>query len=495
MAPEFIRLLALEKMRSFSFGRDFLSALLVFILIAFVLLYLIGLALFLGLILKNFFEVQNVPAALSSGAIYYLFAELLSRFIFQKKPLFDLNSYLHLPIKKSGIIHYLLARSLFSPFSLVVILLFVPVVITDISTVYGTLSAWLWIGTLFLFSIALHFIVLWLKEVTDGRPAVTLFLFIIASAPFILLYFEIFNIGDVAGPFFALSFSGPVPLVSGLVACALSYTLIYKRYLASATLDRTDKQGYGFMSGTGSNLFGRFGLAGAYADMELKLILRHKKSRGFLILSTLALFYGLFMYRMLDGDAIMENSALYLFVSILMISIFFMNYGQFFLSWNSASFDFFMSKKNGLEALVRGKLLLLITISFFAYLITLPYIYFGWEIVLFHTAALLYNVGIGIHAVTRLSFWEPKPMDLNKGAMFNYDGIGVAQFLMAIPFFLLPYVVYVPVSMLFDPYSALAVVGLSGLVGIAFYDKLVSYNVRELQAKRHKISSSFRRGT
>jgi len=79
--------------------------------------------------------------------------------------------------------------------------------------------------------------------------------------------------------------------------------------------------------------------------------------------------------------------------------------------------------------------------------------------------------------------------------MFNYEGIGFAQFLMAIPFFVLPYVIYAPVSILFDPYTALASIGLFGIGGIVFYDKIISYNVRQLQARRHKISSRFRQGT
>ncbi|MDZ7756474.1 DUF5687 family protein [Rhodohalobacter sp.] len=268
---------------------------------------------------------------------------------------------------------------------------------------------------------------------------------------------------------------------------------VYRRYLGKAYLDSVTKQSFAFMSGAGRDLFSRFGVAGTYADMELKLILRHKKSRGYLILSFVAIFYGFFMYS--TEGPVMEASAVYLFVGILIISVFFINYGQFFLSWNANSFDYFMVKQNGLEALVRGKLLLLIVFILFLYLLSLPYVYFGWQIVIFHTVALLYSVGIGIHVIVRLSLWEPKPMDINKGAMFNYEGIGFAQFLMGIPFFLLPYVIYAPVSILFDSYSAMAAVGLFGLTGIIFYEKIVSYNVRQLQARRHKISSSFRQGT
>lgn len=495
MAAEFIRLFYLEKFRSLSFGREVVSGILVFVFIAFIFFYLIGFAVFLGLILKNLFEVQDVPSFLNEAVFFYLMAEFLTRYLIQKKPLFDLNSYLHLPIKRSGIIHYLLVRSLFSPFSLLVLILFLPVTISDIHPVYGTFYSSLWLATLFFASIAIHNLVLWLKEMNDERLAGTVLVFGITVSPFVLLYLDIINLGEITAPFFNLSFSGPIPLIVSILSCMAFYVLIHRRYIGNAYLDRVTKQSFALMGGGGRDLFDRFGVAGTYADMELKLILRHKKSRGFLLLSFIAILYGFFMYNTDPDTSMMENSAIYLFVGILMVSIFFINYGQFFLSWNSSSFDFFIVKKHGLEALFRGKLLLLIVISFFLYLLTLPYVYFGWQILIFHTVALLYTVGIGIHIVTRLSLWQPKPMDINRGAMFNYEGIGFAQFLMGIPFFIVPYVIYVPVSFLFDSYTALAAVGLFGLMGIVFYDNIVSYNVRQLKARRHKISSTFRQGT
>ncbi|MDZ7756473.1 DUF5687 family protein [Rhodohalobacter sp.] len=226
IAPEFIRLFLLEKVRSLSFGRDVVSALLMFIFIGFLLFYLVGLAVFLGLILKNLFEVQDVPSFLNEGAVFYLLAEFLIRFTFQKKPLFDLNSFLHLPIKKSGIIHYLLARSLFSPFSLLVIILFVPVTISDINPVYGPLYSSLWIATLFFLSIAMHNLVLWLKEVNDERFIGTVSVFTITVAPFLLLYFDVINLGEITAPFFNLSLLGPVPLIVSIVVCI---SLLYVR--------------------------------------------------------------------------------------------------------------------------------------------------------------------------------------------------------------------------------------------------------------------------
>lgn len=495
IAPEFIRLFVLEKIRSLSLGRDLLSAAITFIFIAFILVYLAGFALFFGAILKDFFEIQDVPAFLNVAALYYLLGELLTRFLMQKKPLFELRNTLHLPVKKTGVIHYLLARSLFSPFSLLVVILFLPVTITEISPLYGSIHAAYWLSTLLFLSFAMHFLILFLKEVIDGSLIGTITFFGITISPFILLYFGVFTIGEITAPFFALSFSGPASMVAAIVFMSICYLLVHNTYSSKAYLDSVSRKGMDFLSGTHKDLFSRFGVAGMYADTELKLILRHKKSRGYLILSLLFLFYGLLFYRNEGGGLIMEVPGFSLFIGIIIISMFLLNYGQFFISWNTASFDYYMVKHHGLEALIRGKMLVVNTVSIFFYLLSMPYIYFGWQVLLLHTVALLYILGIGVHVITRIAMWQPKPMDINKGAMFNYEGIGIAQFLMGIPFLVLPYVIYVPVSFLFDAYTALAAVGLFGITGIIFYDKIVARNVRALHANRHIFSSRFRQST
>lgn len=495
MAPQFIRLTLLEKVRSFSFGRSVITAILMFVLIFTMLFYLLGIAVFLGLILRNVFEIQDIPSFLNTAMIFYLTAEFITRLFLQKKPLFDLSRYLHLPIRRSGIIHYLLVQSLLSPFSVIVIILFLPVTISEVAPVYGALSAFTWLSTLFLISISFQWIILWLKDVLVSTVIGFAVLMIICFLPFLLLYLGIFNLGEVTALFFSFALNSPVPLLSALILCLVSYRLVFSRYLNEISLDHLpENKSFRLLSGS-ADMFSYFGLPGKLADVELKLILRHKKSRGYLWLSAFMLFYGLLFYQPPGADEPVYFSALYLFAGIFITGIFFLQYAQFFLSWNSSFFDFFMTRKDGVESLIRGKFLLLTATIMASYLLTLPYVYFGWQIVVINTAASLFNAGIGIHIIMILSLWEPKPMDINKGAMFNYDGIGVAQFVMGIPFFLAPYLIYVPVMLIFNESAAIITLGIIGAAGILFHNKLIGFTVRMVQKNKYKISSVFRRGT
>lgn len=495
MTPQFLRLMFLERLRSFSFGRDLLSTIMVLILIVFILFYLIGIAIFLGVILKNEFEIQNIPAFLNTAAIYYLLGEFVVRFFLQKTPLFDLNRYLHLPIKRSGIIHFLLGKSLISTFSVMALILFLPITISEISAQYGSMAGLMWLATLVLLSISLHWITLWVKDVIARKHPVYAGLLVLPVLPFILLYFNLFNIGAYTAPFFSLSLQGPIPLITAIVICALCYWRISANYIKNAYIDQVKIQSSFAFSGGRTGLFSGFGMPGIMAETELKLILRHKKSRSYLIMSVLFLFYGLLFYELPDPGEAFELSALHIFVGVFITALFFVQFGQFFLSWNSSFLDFYLSKKNGIRDLIQGKLLLLSLSSVAAFILAIPYVYFGWQILLVHITALLYNIGIGIHIIVIMSLWKPKPMDINKGGMFNYDGIGVAQLMMAIPFFIAPYLVYAPVAFFINNYAALAALSFTGLIGLLFFNRLTEVSVRIVENNRYKISSFFRRGT
>src|SRR5690606_2627096 len=97
-----------------------------------------------------------------------------------------------------------------------------------------------------------------------------------------------------------------------------------------------------------------------------------------------------------------------------------------------------------------------------------------------------------IHLIIYLAIWKPKPMDLNKGAMFNYEGVGAAQFLMVIPLLGAPYAVFLPLSYFFNDYIGLAGLALLGAIGLLAFKQLSAINIRRVETQRYEISSSFR---
>ncbi|WP_026945255.1 DUF5687 family protein [Algoriphagus marincola] len=490
---ELIRLQYLKSVRSTAFAKSLMTNIFLGFIILLLLSYLLLAGLFLGRIIENFAEGQDPIAFLNSFLIFYFLTEFLYRYFIQNLPVVDLESLLHLPVGKRKIMHLLLIRSFISPLNIIALLIFLPFSIQSIAPEFGSMGALGWIGSLVLTSWILHWFMLWFKQRFEDS---TLGL-IIVMAVLVLgggsTYLGWYNLDELTQPIFDLAVNSILPLAVLSLVFVGSYWLCFRYHVDNAYLEDLSSDNDSQVRGQSIGFLSRFGLAGELANVEWKLIVRHKKSRTYLMLSAFFLLYGLIFYTnpayaSEDGGI----SFIFVFVGVFITGIFMIQYGQLFLSWNSGSFDFYLNRKDGVEQLVRGKYLLFISISVICFLASVPYVYFGWQILLVHIATFLFNIGVLIHVIIYLALWKPKPMDLNKGAMFNYEGVGAAQWLMVIPMMILPYVIYLPFALLINDFAGLAALAIFGLFGILFYKKLSALNIRRVYQNKYEISSSFR---
>lgn len=487
-----MRLQYLKSVRSTSFAKSALATgFLVFIALL-LLSYLFMAGLFLGRIIDEFAEGQDPIAFLNSFLIYFFLGEFMYRYFVQKLPVVDLESLLHLPIGKKKIVSVLLLRSFLSPLNVIALLLFLPFGVEAVQEDFGVLGLVSWLGTLLCLSWSLHWFMLWFKQRFEDSLIGLGVVFLVVLLSGGSTYLGWFNVGALLAPFFSAATLSILPLLGSLVLLGLVYAISYRFYVSHAYLEELGEEEEYRVAGQSFGLFSRFGMAGELANLEWKLILRHKKSRTYLMLSAFFLLYGLIFYTNPVYQSETGISPIYIFVGVFITGIFMIQYGQLFLSWNSANFDFFIQRKGGLEALVRGKYLLFLSISGVCFLASVPYVYFGWEILLVHLATFLFNCGVMIHVIIYVALWKPKPMDLNKGAMFNYEGVGAAQFLIILPLMAGPYLVYLPFSYLINDYAGLAALGLTGLAGILAFRPLSRIITNRLLANRYEISSSFR---
>lgn len=492
MMLQLVKLELLKTMRSTSFAKSVLVALFLGLLGVILLSYLLLLGFFLKEVVEKGFNQPDAYVAVSAHLIYFFLAEFMYRYFTQKLPVIELERFLHLPIRKSRIINFLLARSFISPLTLIAFLIFGPFAFKEVMPRFGDGAGWSWLFCILFTSWSLHWLMLWFKQKFEDSFTGLAVIFVVLLLGVGSNYYGWFNIGELMKPVFDYSLTSPVPVAVMFVVCLALYRLAYSYYYQNAYLEDLAKEEEVKFANSSFGIFNRFGLAGELANLEWKLIIRHKKSRTYLMLAGFFLLYGLIFYTNPAYQAEEGFSHMFIFVGTFITSIFMLQYGQLFLSWNSANFDFFLQKRGGVEALVRGKYLLFVVTSALCFLASVPYVYFGLDILLIHIATFLFNMGVVIHLVVYLSLWKPKPMDLNKGAMFNYEGVGIAQFLMMLPIFLGPYAVYFPFALLVNQYAGLAALAISGLIGIVFSPYLSSLPVNKILKNRYEISSAFR---
>lgn len=489
---QFIQLQFKSKIRSVSLGRDLIAGIFLLIVILLFLGYVVLISVSLPFIIRSFFAVDDPVGFLNSYILFFFATEFLYRFFLQKLPVAELQHYLHLPIPRWKIVHFLLQRSFISLLNFIAILLLVPFTIVEVAGNYGALSAISWLGTIVLISWTVHWITLVFKRGIGDRAIGYMVMLSVYLLSFGAQYYGWYSIGDWVKPFFDMAIISPLPIGISLIFCAGAYYGAFKYYRKRAYVEEIEEKGRNFVENSQIDFLSRFGTAGAFADMEWKLIIRHKKSRSYLYISVLFLLYALTFYPTFDLAESAIDRHFSLFVGLFITGSFLYNYGQFNLSWNSANFDYFLVQKNGIESIIQGKAILYIAISLICYLISLPYVYFGLEILFIHTAAFIFNIGVGIPLLTFISFWKPKPMDINKSAMFNYEGLGAAQFLMFLPMIAIPYIIYLPFALTMGYEAGLTVLTLFGLIGIVLYRQFTRFLINQLYKNRYGISSSFR---
>ena len=492
MVQTLIKLELNKRMRSTSFARS----LTIGIFVLFIGILLLGYLLLFGLVLNKLItEVLEKPDAITfinSNLLYFFLLELIYRYFIQQLPVINLENYLHLPISKSLIIHFLLICSFISPLNIICLLIFGPFAFVELTATFGAIPAFVWLGAVVLTSWSIHWFVLWFKQRFEDSLIGTLVVFSALLISIGSSYFGFYDLGAFFEPVFTFALENPVPIFLLTTVLILSYFLCFAFYRQNAYLEELSEGEHLQFANQDLGFLSKFGLAGEMANLEWKLIIRHKKSRTYLTLCLLFLLYGLIFYNNPAYQSETGFSYSFVFVGTFITGIFMLQYGQLFLSWNSPTFDFYVHQKDGLKALVKGKYLLFTGISFLCFILSVPYVFFGWNVLLIHIATFLFNMGITIHLVIYMALWKPKPMNLNKGSMFNYEGMGLSQFLMIIPLVAVPYAVFLPVAYLFGPYSGLLALSILGGFGLLIFPKISTKIADTVVERKYEISAAFR---
>jgi hypothetical protein len=492
MVKTLIKLEALKRIRSTSFARSLTIGIFILLIGVLLLGYLLLFGLFLNKIITEVLEKPDAINFINSNLLYFFLLELIYRYFIQQLPVINLENYLHLPIPKSTIVHFLLVCSFISPLNIIALLLFGPFAFIELKATFGPTPAFVWLGAILLTSWSIHWFVLWFKQRFEDSLIGTLVVFSALLLSIGSSYFGLYDLGAFFEPVFTFALENPAPIFLLMAALILSYFLCFAFYRQNAYLEELSEGDHLQFANQNLGFLSKFGLAGEMANLEWKLIIRHKKSRTFLTLCLLFLLYGLIFY---NNPAYLKETGfnyLFIFVGTFITGIFMLQYGQLFLSWNSPTFDFYVHQKNGLRALVKGKYLLFTGISFICFILSVPYVYFGWDVLLIHLATFLFNMGVTIHLVIYMALWKPKPMNLHKGSVFNYEGMGLSQFLMIIPLIAVPYAVFLPVAYLFGDYSGLLALAVIGGFGLLIFPMISTKMADAVVDRKYEISASFR---
>jgi len=462
------------------------------ILMAFLALYFMLTFLALGISLFPILDEQfpdSDPLLLLNGFLFYWFlADLLMRFFLQKLPVMNIKPLLVLPIKRRSILHYVLGKSAVSFFNFLPLFAVIPFGIMLILEEYSTTTAVVWMVTMVIFTLIINF----LNIIIESRSAETELSFLpivlIASGLFALNYFEVVSFSSLLANGINAIDANPILILIPLTILGVVYYLNYAFLMKKLYVDGSLKAKTQTASTSDMAWTRRFGTIAPFLQLDLKLLWRNKRPRSSIFILIIGLAYGLFFY---PNPVYQGLEWLFVFVGIFVTGIFIINFGQFIPAWDSAYYKLLMSQNIKYKEYLNSKYTLMVMSSIIMFVLSIPYVYFGWKILLIHFAAMVYNVGINTYIILLAGSFNRKKIDLTQRAAFNYQGTGAVQWLVGFP------LLFVPVGLFFAPYkfigfeAGVAFLIILGATGIVFHQKIMRFIVTKYLNSKYKMISAF----
>lgn len=459
------------------------------LLVAYMMLNLLVLGFFLDVILEEAMPDAD-PYSTVSGALLYVFlADLIFRFFLQSFPMMDVYPYLLLPVRKEHLFHYLLLKSVFNVFNLLPFLFFVPFAGKVVFPELGASAGWAWLMAIIGLTLFNNYAAFYLKRQFNVRPlAVFLALgliFLLGAADWqgLINASEVFRAAIEAVVYSPYLAALPFILASGV------YLALYRAMHYYTYLDAFSSRGEAAGTTHDFAFLKRLGSVGAYMQLELRQIWRNKRPRIQLLMSVILLFYPL-----LGLDYLEEGRyGFMLFFWVLSIGFPMVNYGQYLFAWESPYFDFLMARNVSLREFIEAKYYLL---AGFNGIVAAPCLLYGLIDPLFLfvvPAVALFNAGVNVYFVLYIATYNSQRIDPTKGDYLNWEGVGASQFLMIIPFFLLPIFFYHLFSFFGGMYAGLGSLAAAGLLGIVSRRFVLALIFRQFATRKHVLASNFKK--
>ncbi len=465
------------------------------ILIGFLFLIMMFYLLLIGFLIDRILEDVSPgrnPAEVFNGVLlFYFLADLFIRFAMQPVSAFHIDSYLHLPIRRRSIIHFVALRSVFNIFNLLPFLVVVPFSFIVIGPYYSSMDAWSFLLAFFSLVMTNNFLATYLKRQLSVKPRIVGAAALVLIALFLLNYFKVIELTRLSSTLFGYLLINPAAVTLPIAAAVTVYLIHYyflKRHLYSEEMGIRKKRKLDAISEI--KYLKGLGITGEIIQLEMKLMWRNKRPRTIIYMAPLFILYGLFFYP--QEIYMNEGTGLLIFVGVFMSGGMMLNYLNYAFAWESSYFDALLTSRIDMYRYLRVKYVNALIISTVCFVITIPYLFFGWRILLINSMTFLYNIGLLSFVLLYMSTFNKKRIDLSRGSAFNYQGVGVSNWLAMIPAFLFPPLIYWPFSAAGIPYWGFFIIGLIGLTGLAFHRPFLQLIRNQFEKRRYIMAEGFR---
>jgi hypothetical protein len=418
--------------------------------------------------------------------IYYLLADMMFRYFFQKIPTLAIRPLLVLPIKKDTIVHFSLGKTVLNYFNTTHAFFFIPFSIVLLINGYNILGVITWHLGILALILFINFLNILInnKDLIFGIVA-TIVVGLIASQ-----YYKLFDVTIYTQPFFQGLYEHIWMVILPIVVLLITYYFTFNFFKKDLTLDERLQIKKNLATSTDLTWLNQFGTLGTFLKNDIKLLLRNKRAKTTLYMSFFFLFYGLIFFT----QDVYKGGVMQAFAAVFVTGGFLINFGQFVPSWDSSYYQLMMTQSISYKEYLNSKWYLMVIGTGISMVIASFYLFFGLEVYLTILAVGIYNIGFNSFLVLLTGAYTRTAIDLEsaKGAFGDKKAFSVKTLLFSLPQMLLPILLF-GVGKLFDNNNiGIALIAIFGILGLLFKSKIFLLIEKIFQKEKYNAIAAYK---
>ena len=458
------------------------------IVMAFLALYFIVAFLAVGVggyfILKKQFPEQDPLQIVNSYLLYAVLGDLIFRYFMQKLPVMNIKPLLTLPIKKSKIVHFILVKSSCSFFNIMSLFFYIPFAIILIKEGYDIAGVLGWLFSMILLVQSSNF----LNFLINKNSVALGVLVALVALGYAVQYFQVFNLPGFIGTGFDFVYENPITVLLFTAVLGSLYIVNYNQLRNEVYLDALISEKTEEVVASDLSFTEKLGDLAPFIKNDLRLMWRNKRTKSGIWMLAAGLLYGFFFY---PNPMYAKMDFMYVFVGIFSTGTFLINFGQFIPAWDSSYYNMLMSQNFKYERYLKSKFTIMTISVALLFVLGIPYVYFGWDILAVHFAAMIYNIGVNSHVILYGGTFNRKKINLDEKAAFNFQGTGAVQWLIGLPLMLLPMGIFALINWLVSFEIASLTLVILGFVGIALHKNLMASITKKYIKNKYVMINAF----
>lgn len=460
------------------------------ILLVFGALYFGVSAIFLGagmfFLIKETVPNSDPVFVVNNFIILWFLFDMLLRFFMQQLPVMNVKPLMVIPIKRNTIIHYLLGKTTISFFNFIPVFIFLPFSIVLLVKGYPALNVLCWFLSIIFLTLTINY----MNFLINKNNVVFYSLVAIVAILIGVQYYEVYDVLTPIGRAFNALYNHPYLIVVPILLAVIMYLINFKYIRKGFYLDDTVTKKAQKVTATDLNWMNRFGTLSVFLKNDVKMILRNARPKQVLMMSFLFLFYGLIFY---TNDAYQKMPAFLAFASMFVTGGFLMTFGQHVPSWDSEYYKLLMSQNIPYRKYLESKWYLMVVGVTVSFILSTPYLYFGWKIYSMIAAGAIFNIGLNSFITLFGGALNRVPIELNvkAKAFSNTNGFNPTQMLIALPKLVLPMLLFYIPYKLINFETGIIVLALCGVLGIVFKNFFLSKIESVYQKGKYKTVAAY----